>query len=102
MVYSDKRPVALSFDDVTRRLLAMSFDPYNCVELRWGDDRPSCPDQAAKRRWYQSEQPARGEIGRDQQGVEPVSARDVDIRGLIATMPERTPYVQYMPGQQTR
>ena len=36
---SDKHPVPLTFDDVAHRLFAMSFDPYNCVELRWGDDR---------------------------------------------------------------
>ena len=97
---SDKRPVPLSFDDVARRLFAMSFDPYNCVELRWGDDSPACTDQAAKRRWYAQEQPARGEIGRDEQGAatELAGPRDVDIRGLIASMPERVPYVQYMPG----
>ena len=48
---SDKHPVALSFDDISHRLFALSFDPYNCVELRWGDDRSdnfgACPDQAA-------------------------------------------------------
>ncbi len=49
---SDKKPVPLSFDDISHRLLAMSFDPYNCVELRWGDESPACPDQEGKRRWY--------------------------------------------------
>ncbi len=96
---TDKRPVSLTFDDMARRLLAMSFDPYNCVELRWGDDQGSCPDQAAKRGWYARQQQARSEIGRDEQGraAQSISPRDVDIRGLIASMPDRVPFVQPMP-----
>jgi hypothetical protein len=98
---SAHQPVSLSFDDVARRLFALSFDPYNCVELRWGDDRDTCPDQAGKRRWYAVEQQARHEIGRDEQGTATAMAgpRDVDIRGLIAAMPERIPFVQTYPGQ---
>ena len=42
---SDKTPVTLSFDDIAHRLFALSFDPYNCVELRWGGDSAACPDQ---------------------------------------------------------
>ena len=97
---SDKHPVALSFDDVTHRLFAMSFDPYNCVELRWGDNGSGCPDQDAKRGWYNREQQARNEIGRDEQGAATQMAgpRDVDIRGLIAAMPDRVPFVQRYPG----
>ena len=34
---SDTHPVSLTFDDIAHRLFAMSFDPYNCVELRWGN-----------------------------------------------------------------
>ena len=100
---SDKRPVGLSFDDVAQRLFALSFDPYNCVELRWGNDGPACPDQSGKRRWYAVEQQARNEIGRDEQGTATQMAgpQDVDIRGLIAAMPERVPFVQYMPGSQS-
>ena len=97
---TDKHPVSLSFDDVSHRLFAMSFDPYNCVELRWGDDGAGCPDQEGKRRWYALEQPARNEIGRDEQGTATMIAgpADVDIRGLIAAMPDRVPFVQHYPG----
>jgi hypothetical protein len=96
---SDKRPVPLTFDDLSQRLLAMSFDPYHCVELRWGDDSPACPDQTGKRRWYAVEATARAEIGRDEGGTaQSLSPTDVDIRGLIASMPERAPFVQRMPG----
>jgi hypothetical protein len=97
---SDIHPVPLTFDDISHRLFALSFDPYNCVELRWGNDSPACSDQVGKRRWYAVEQTARNEIGRDEQGTATQIAgpQDVDIRGLIAAMPDRVPFVQYMPG----
>jgi hypothetical protein len=95
---SDKRPVPLTFDDISHRLFAMSFDPYNCVELRWGNDGPACPDQAGKRRWYAEEGQARHEIGSDEGNATQIAApADVDIRGLIASMPERVPFVQRYP-----
>jgi hypothetical protein len=54
-----KYPVGLTFGDISRRLFSMGFDPYNCGELRWGDEGGSCPDQADKRHWYESEEQAR-------------------------------------------
>ena len=42
-----KRPVAMTFDDMVHRLYKMSFDPFHCIEMRWGaegDERASCPD----------------------------------------------------------
>jgi hypothetical protein len=92
---TDKRPVPLTFDDVSRRLFAMSFDPYNCVELRWGDDSPACPDQAGKRRYYAMEEPARHQTDRD--SGETAGPPDVDLRGLILAMPARIPWVQRYP-----
>ncbi|HWA69065.1 MAG TPA: hypothetical protein VG821_04440 [Rhizomicrobium sp.] len=94
---SDKRPVRLSFDDVSRHLFAMSFDPYNCVELRWGDDSPACPDQAGKRHYYALEEQQRRQVDRDSGA--PAEPDDADIRGLILSMPVRTPWVQTYPGQ---
>jgi hypothetical protein len=101
----DKRPVAMNFEGMARHLLAMSFDPYMCEALRWGDTRPeSCADGAAKRRWYAAEAPMRAEVGRDlSPGVgggagEAITPADVDIRGLIAAMPARPPFVQRYPG----
>jgi hypothetical protein len=75
----------------------MSFDPYNCVELRWGHDGPACPDQAGKRRWYASEEQARHVIDPDQGTL--AGPEDIDIRGLIASMPARKPWIQPMPGR---
>jgi hypothetical protein len=93
---SDKRPVVLTLDDISRRLFEMSFDPYNCVELRWGGDGMGCPDQAGKRRYYAMEAPARRVIDPDTGAM--AGPVDTDIRGLILSMPARAPWVQRMPG----
>lgn len=96
---SDEHPVALSFDEISHRLPALSFDPYNCVELRWGDNRQSCPDGPDKRRWYEREQKARTDGLSDTSSLAPSQAPPelVDIRGLIQSMPARIPFVQPMP-----
>jgi len=65
---SAKRPVTLTFDDMIHRLYAMSFDPYDCVEHRWGasgEEAASCPDGADKRQWYAAEQSLRSKLGPD-------------------------------------
>jgi hypothetical protein len=51
--------VTLNADDARRRLFDMSFDPYHCVELRWGASTPqelaACQDNDNKKRWYSQE-----------------------------------------------
>ncbi len=98
---SDKHPVPMTFDDISHSLFAMSFDPYNCVELRWGRDISNgngsgCPDQAGKRRWYGVEEQARHVTDPDRGTT--AGLPDTDIRGLIVSMPARSPWVQPMPG----
>ena len=98
---SDKHPLPMSFHDIDQRLFALSFDPYNCVELRWGIDEgvgggSGCPDQTGKRRWYRTEEQARHVTDPDSGVV--AGPADTDIRGLIAAMPARTPFVQHFPG----
>ncbi len=64
---SAKRPVPMTFDDMVHRLFAISFDPYHCIELRWGadgDERQSCTDGKAKLRWYEAEQRLRNQPDR--------------------------------------
>ncbi|MES1990806.1 MAG: hypothetical protein V4441_07635 [Pseudomonadota bacterium] len=62
------RHITLTVDDVAKRLFKLSFDPYQCVERRWGATDPaelaSCPDGAEKTRWYNAEQPLRNQIDR--------------------------------------
>lgn len=51
--------VTLNSEDARRRVFDMSFDPYHCVELRWGAISPqelsSCRDTPNKREWYRRE-----------------------------------------------
>lgn len=65
---SDNSTVRLDFDDVAQRLFKMSFDPYQCVELRWGatdtSELATCGDGATKRAWYAAEQNLRNQIER--------------------------------------
>lgn len=56
---TDNRAVTLNLEEVRQRLFNMSFDPYHCIELRWGATNPeelaSCADDANKRAWYENE-----------------------------------------------
>ncbi len=49
-------------------LFKLSFDPYHCIELRWGlsgSDLDSCDQSSDKWDWYRAEQPLRNQIDRD-------------------------------------
>jgi hypothetical protein len=107
---SAKRPVPMTFDDMMHRLFAISFDPYHCVELRWGasgDERDSCTDGKVKQRWYDAEQRLRNQPDRTYDismawTVDELSHRikgsgldhppPVDIKALIDNMPERVQF----------
>jgi len=60
--------VPLGYSDVHDRLFDLSFDPYHCVERRWGATAPgelaSCKDGSGKRAWYQAEQGLRNQTER--------------------------------------
>ncbi|MGZ6021773.1 MAG: hypothetical protein ACXWLQ_04110 [Rhizomicrobium sp.] len=104
---SSGRPVAMTFDDMMHRLFAMSFDPFHCVELRWGasgDERNSCTNGKAKLRWYEAEQRLRNQpdgtfdinmaftledLDRHAKGSGIDKPPPVDIKALIDNMPER-------------
>lgn len=62
------RPVRLDLEDVMNRLWDMSFDPYHCIERRWGARTPeelaSCRDGALKTAWYEAERHLRYQIER--------------------------------------
>lgn len=65
---SDGTQKRLSFPEVTRRLHLLSFDPYHCVERRWGgndkDELSTCADGPNKAEWYAAEQRLRNQIER--------------------------------------
>ncbi len=65
---TDGSQVTLSYIDALKRLFAMSFDPYHCVERRWGATDPkelaTCQDGPEKRAWYDAEQGLRNQLER--------------------------------------
>ena len=66
-VNSAGRTVELSIDTIVDRLYDLSFDPYQCVERRWGAsgvERATCRDGAGKTRWYEAQQYLRNQIDR--------------------------------------
>jgi hypothetical protein len=67
-VKSDGVPVTFGYEAARKRLFAMSFDPYHCIEHRWGASEPaelgSCRDGQTKRAWYVAEQYLRNQIDR--------------------------------------
>jgi hypothetical protein len=65
---SDGSPLTLRYEEARRRLFAMSFDPYQCAERRWGASDPaelaSCKDGPLKQAWYFAEQNLRNQLDR--------------------------------------
>ncbi|MGE9746485.1 hypothetical protein [Bdellovibrio bacteriovorus] len=51
--------VTLNLEEARQRVFDISFDPYHCVELRWGAKSPqelaTCMDDENKRLWYDRE-----------------------------------------------
>lgn len=108
---SGKRPIPMTFDDMAKRLFKMSFDPYHCIELRWGassdDELASCGDGKDKRRWYDAEQRLRNqpdrtydaqmgfniaELNQKTRGSGIDTPPPVDIRALIENMGYQVPF----------
>ncbi|MNL33892.1 hypothetical protein D3C87_1558270 [compost metagenome] len=54
------KKVLMNLEAGRQRLFAMSFDPYHCIERRWGartqEELASCKDDANKTAWYNQEQ----------------------------------------------
>jgi len=61
-------PVQLGYEEIRKRLFLLSFDPYHCIERRWGASQPAelstCRDDATKTAWYAAEQGLRNQIDR--------------------------------------
>lgn len=101
-VTTSGRTVLMNLEAARQRLFAMSFDPYHCIELRWGAridaELASCTDNANKRAWYQKEQWLRNqserrydarmdyslpELNGPKEGAGVATAPDVDIVGYL-------------------
>ena len=108
--------VTLYFDDIAKRLFKMSFDPYHCIERRWGatseEELASCADTSSKTRWYQAEQRLRNQVDRtydarmnftvgELESAPPGSGSDVspdiDVKAVIDNMGYRVPYTPMQP-----
>ncbi|MBI1213549.1 MAG: hypothetical protein GC190_18980 [Alphaproteobacteria bacterium] len=64
---SDGSQMQLGYEEARRRMWALSFDPYHCIERRWGASGPeaaTCRDGQVKTAWYQAEQNLRNQIDR--------------------------------------
>jgi hypothetical protein len=65
---SNGKQQKLGFEDVRRRLFRMSFDPYHCVERRWGaedaEELSSCTQDATKNAWYEAQRRLRNQVVR--------------------------------------
>ena len=59
---------SMSINDVINRVYDLSFDPYQCIERRWGASDPaesaSCNDGPTKDAWYRAERFLRNQIDR--------------------------------------
>lgn len=102
---TDGSDVRLNYSHIALRLFSLSFDPYQCVERRWGATDPqelaTCRDDSTKRAWYDAEQALRNQIDRpyDQKmgftlgqlraGAPGSGVRtppDVDLRGYLYSL----------------
>jgi hypothetical protein len=58
----------MGYEEAGRRLFDMSFDPYQCVERRWGANSgyefAPCADNTVKTAWYEAERNLRNQIDR--------------------------------------
>ena len=87
--------VTLNLGQIMDRLFKLSFDPYHCPELRWGDtEAASCPDGSDKRRWYDQEQRLRNVIDPDHSAHTtidwgPSEPPDIHVGKLLARLKEQ-------------
>lgn len=62
------KTIELDLEEVRKRLFSLSFDPYHCVELRWGAQQApelsSCVDDQNKRKWFAAEKWLRNQLDR--------------------------------------
>ncbi len=65
---SDGSRITMSYEQARARLFDLSFDPYQCVERRWGATSGygicACPDNTLKTAWYEAERNLRNQIDR--------------------------------------
>jgi hypothetical protein len=74
-------PVTFSLDQARERMYDISFDPYHCVELRWGAkgrELATCRNDQSKFAWYQAEQWMRFQHERNTEAFTGFSLSELD------------------------
>jgi hypothetical protein len=102
-VRSDGAKVSLGYEQARQRLFRMSFDPYQCVERRWGADGPelaSCRDGRLKHRWYDAEQRLRNQIDRTYDARMDFSLDELEAGRGGVTAPPDTDVAAFLQAQQ--
>ncbi len=112
---SAQHPVSMTFDSMMHRLFRMSFDPYLCIEHRWGAtgaEAETCPDGERKEAWYAAlerlrNQPDRtynvpmgfslDDLQHHAKGSGIDAPPDIDIKALIDNMGSRTRFTGMSP-----
>lgn len=72
--------VQLTFGQVEERLFRLSFDPYHCIELRWGA-LETCEHDLINKAWYRAEQRLRNQTDRSYEVIMNFSLDDLNARG---------------------
>lgn len=94
---SDGSLTTLGFEDARQRLFAMSFDPYQCIERRWGDaNAATCADSSVKRGWYDAEQSLRNQLERTYDARMDFTLRDLQERKPGVAAPPDTDVRAYL------
>ncbi len=99
---TDGTVISFGYEQARQRLFAMSFDPYHCVERRWGagDAREldSCADGPVKRAWYAAEQYLRNQLERtyDAQMGFSLAALNAHVAGSGVAAPPDTDVRTYL------
>ncbi len=92
---SDGSSFSFGYEDARKRLFAMSFDPYQCIERRWGalegDEFGPCTEDTLKAAWYEAEQDLRNQIDRTYEARMDFSLEELKTPGPgkgVATAPD--------------
>ena len=107
----ERHAVQLGYEEVRRRMFLLSFDPYHCIERRWGATQPveamTCRDDATKSEWYAAEQALRNQIDRTYDARMDFSARRTEARrragqGRRNAARHRRPRLSHRPDHPTQ
>lgn len=89
---SDGSQVRFGYEEARQRLFRFSFDPYHCVERRWGANEAeaaTCRDNMLKRRWYDAQQKLRNQLDRSYEARMDFNLNELEEgRGGVAVAPD--------------